>query len=134
MSEVLITGFDELPDEKQQEVLAHVTDPSNWARLQKKRAKPADDALMEESKQETALVNPGHHASRGAFIIPTPGANGAEPDCLAGKRFVLTGVFPEGALLAFLGLIKCFPWLLVSILITHWNLLLLILQLVAAAG
>lgn len=29
------------------------------------------------------------------FVIPRPGVNGAEAGCYEGKRFVLTGVFPE---------------------------------------
>jgi len=106
MQEVLFSGFSELPEEKQQEVLAHVMDSSNWAALRKPKKKPAadDDALMEESEKETTLVGLGHHAPRSAFIIPKPGTNGAEPNCLEGMRFVLTGTFPEGSSLwSFLG-------------------------------
>ena len=31
----------------------------------------------------------------GAFVLPRPGVAGAQPNALAGKTFVLTGVFPE---------------------------------------
>ena len=33
--------------------------------------------------------------ARDVFIIPRPGVDGAIVDCLSGKRFVLTGIFPE---------------------------------------
>ena len=42
------------------------------------------------------MVTSGHHAPRTAFIIPVPGKNGnSDSSSLAGKTFVLTGVFPE---------------------------------------
>ena len=33
--------------------------------------------------------------SREAFVVPKPGVNGAVPHSLSGKKFVLTGTFPE---------------------------------------
>tara|TARA_B110000091_G_scaffold202514_1_gene235123 strand:- start:334 stop:705 length:372 start_codon:yes stop_codon:yes gene_type:complete len=45
---------------------------------------------------ENRVVTSGHHAPRTAFIIPVPGKNGnSDSSSLAGKTFVLTGVFPE---------------------------------------
>jgi hypothetical protein len=43
---------------------------------------------------DTALTRHSS-APRQHFVIPVPGENGAQPGALAGKTFVLTGVFPE---------------------------------------
>ena len=43
--------------------------------------------------KSTALVSSSSSAPR--FVMPRPGLNGAEAGALSGKKFVLTGVFPE---------------------------------------
>lgn len=45
------------------------------------------------SSTSTAIVNGG--GGKAKFVIPRPGVNGAIPGILDGKRFVLTGIFPE---------------------------------------
>ncbi len=47
-----------------------------------------------QSNNESTDVVP-HTGKKAKFTIPRPGANGAVPGVLSGKRFVLTGVFPE---------------------------------------
>lgn len=34
-------------------------------------------------------------SGKARFVIPRPGVDGAIPDVLKGKKFVLTGIFPE---------------------------------------
>jgi BRCA1 C Terminus (BRCT) domain len=55
-------------------------------------ASSAAEAVV--SSTATAMVARSANA-KAKFVIPRPGLNGAKADCLAGKTFVLTGVYPE---------------------------------------
>lgn len=109
MSEVLLSGFSQLDGQDRAAVVQHAMDKSNWARATKQfspdppsGAKPATSPF-----KATAYSEPGssvHAASRtncqGAlekqgFLVPTPGMDICAVGTLAGKRFCLTGLFPE---------------------------------------
>ena len=91
MNDVLLCGFEELSATDQQAFVEHVMDKEHWARLVKPRKpKPAANAVAAE-QATTDVVPSGYHTPRQHFQIPV--ADGAQP--LAGKTFVLTGVFPE---------------------------------------
>lgn len=112
MDEVLLTGLSSLTVEEQLVFVEHVMNQDHWAKkynrknmkpppdvaaIRKQQAEKAADSVPSESfspTKSTALVSasapPKQH-----FEIPRPGVNGAIPDCLEGKTFVLTGVFPE---------------------------------------
>ena len=100
MNEMLFCGLNELSDEDKAEVIAHVMNKDNWARLVKRRAPAKEDtntAIMEqkEKAKAKAVVPTGYHAPREVFVAPAPGRNGVQANALAGKRVVLTGTFPE---------------------------------------
>ena len=115
MNEVLLCGFTELSEDERLLVVRHVMNKNNWARLTKKKSSNfRPDATSTTSSDHTSttssssvlslnmnstnstktLVSRGK-SSGGRFMIPLPGKNGAVPNSLAGKRVVLTGVFPE---------------------------------------
>lgn len=116
MNSVLISGIDELNEADLQRFIAHVLHKSHWAKRINRRApetnKSASKSVPEDSTSSPAnapasttrasipsneLVVTGQQLSRGrrVFVPPRPGVNGALVDALAGKRVVLTGLFPE---------------------------------------
>lgn len=96
MNDVLLCGFEALPESDQQTFIEHVMDKDNWARLTKRKAPPtavaASAMSAEEASASTGLVA---QAPREVFLVPRPGKNGCAADVFAGKTFVLTGTFPE---------------------------------------
>lgn len=94
LNDVVLSGFEELPEEDQEVIIEFVMNKANWAKLIKRKAHAADDAISSE-QAKSAVVVPGYQAPRQAFVIPVPGVNGARHNTLAGKAFVLTGIFPE---------------------------------------
>ena len=54
----------------------------------------APDGATKKAKTDGEVV-PTTALGKAIFVIPTPGMEGAQPGCLAGLRFVLTGVFPQ---------------------------------------
>eukprot|EP00978_Attheya_sp_CCMP212_P033783 scaffold138237_cov50-Attheya_sp.AAC.2 len=114
MNQVLLSGFSELPHVEKQYIVRHAMDRSNWAKERKKKkmisstASPKPDTaasgttVKEEDNNDPAAKAPTAEsngavvtASRQRFVIPVPGQNGAQPNALAGKTFVLSGLFPE---------------------------------------
>ena len=122
MNEILLCGVDELNEEQQQLFAKAAMKKSTWAKKTKRKTstKTSDQSSSSSSSSssstsssksssssssssaigtqgEHAIVNPGHHHAREKFIIPVPSKNGAGADSnsLAGKTFVLTGIFPE---------------------------------------
>jgi len=110
LQQVGMCGFTELPSESQDKVVAYFMDKSNYARLTKnsKAFNPNQMATTSYSSSSHAAtyLNPSgphssssqalvHPVSSSTFVLPRPGLQGAPEGCLAGKTFVLTGVFPE---------------------------------------
>lgn len=96
MNEMLFCGLDELDEISTAKVVAHVMDQSHWARKTKPRKPqlPSPDAVVAE-EQKRSIVTTDYHPKREVFVAPEPGQNGVAADALAGKRVVLTGIFPE---------------------------------------
>jgi hypothetical protein len=114
MNQVLLSGFSELPDTEKQAIVRHAMDTSKWAKPRKqkapatsKTASNSDAAASVSTVTEEDIKMPAaasaQKASKGAvvaagkqrYVAPIPGQNGAQPNALAGKTFVMTGVFPE---------------------------------------
>ena len=103
MNQVLLCGFDELPKDKQEQVIDHAMNKDHWAR--KRNIKPQsttttansqnDNKMAKQTDTEAQLVPSHSHTPRERFVIPCPGIDGALPASLAGKTIVLTGTFPE---------------------------------------
>ena len=124
MTEVVITGYDELPATDQQAVVAHCMDRGNWAAYRKPKAEKEPEAAAAQQQETTttdtttetvptasfsaklplavpssSLVPRASTAlvqGRVKFATPVPGVNGAsDATVFQGVRFVLTGLFPE---------------------------------------
>lgn len=122
MDEVLLTGLADLDADEQATFVEHVMDRSHWAKKYKykkkkqatkkrpaatkqesdtdnKRAKKTSGpkgATKEEDDENEENASTAIVASKERFVTPRPGVDGAlAADDLEGKRFVLTGVFPE---------------------------------------
>lgn len=116
MNDSILSGFTELPKAVQQAMVDHCRNRSNWTREVKQKAiaaaAPASSAsaasATAQSNDNNGVPSPGkagatvaaHNTAlvvgRQAFGVPKPGVNGAsEATVFAGKRFCLTGVFPE---------------------------------------
>jgi len=125
MNEVLFCGLSELTAANRKAVVQVAMDKSNWAKLVKKKEPPvitpsatkigeggvvqacapprvargADGMLIKPQTPVSAQAAKGEMvASAGGkakFIIPVPGVDGCPPGSLAGKKVVLTGIFPE---------------------------------------
>lgn len=96
MNHVILSGFEDLPEDDQESVIEHVMYKGNWARLinRQDKEKAAEDTVSTQLAKSDAVV-PVSNAQRHPFIIPVPGVDGARPNSLARKTFVLTGIFPE---------------------------------------
>lgn len=109
MNDVLFCGFQDLGADERSQVVRHVMDKSNHARDTKRKKKKNGAAAVAlvgasaASAHASGAVIPAAAAAsssavvakRQAFKMPVPGRDGCLPDLLAGKRVVLTGVFPE---------------------------------------
>lgn len=118
MNEVLLEGLNDLPPEKERDVILHVMDRRNWAKQVKRKLKDPEDVdrMKEQWAGHTMALSPtkkkpklevvevpsgsgdaGKQLARAKpkFQMPKPGVGGATAGSLAGKRCVLTGVFPE---------------------------------------
>ena len=102
MNLVLLSGLEDLSDQDKLQVVHHVSNKENWAKLVK-RKKPPKDAiiLVEENEAEQGVAEPGNRTNkrkdiataRGEYIPPVPTPE--TKNNFAGKTFVLTGIFPE---------------------------------------
>mmetsp|Transcript_19355 Transcript_19355/g.28647 ORF Transcript_19355/g.28647 Transcript_19355/m.28647 type:complete len:432 (-) Transcript_19355:3379-4674(-) len=102
MNEVLLAGLSDLTDEQKELFVSHCMEQGNWARKTKKRAKPEDDEIpaskSKRPKKESSDLNTKRETAitvSNVFIIPSPDSTDVVSNVFAGKRFVLTGVFPE---------------------------------------
>lgn len=120
MTEVLFCGFQDLSEADKALVVAHVMDRSNWAaprnvkkdNVKAEAASSSSSSSSSYSSSSSSAQTSGLSTSvaisyeretgtalapktKGAFVMPVPGVNGAVADCLAGKTIVMTGVFPE---------------------------------------
>jgi hypothetical protein len=96
MNEMLFCGLEELDESGTAKVVAHVMNKGLWAKKTKPRkpALPSPDAVVAEELKLT-IVPTNYHSKREVFVAPEPGQNGVAEDALAGKRVVLSGIFPE---------------------------------------
>jgi hypothetical protein len=109
MNEVLLCGVSELDEKDRQAVVAHVMNKEHWARRTSSSSKKTADKssvsvvpMRIKSEPENggsladsqALVTVGS-TKREVFVIPNPRGDVVKANSLAGKTFVLTGVFPE---------------------------------------
>ena len=92
---MLFSGFGDLPESDQDAVLEHCMNKENWAKLSKSKAISVVDMEFCGVTETAAIVPSGDDSERQTFVIPVPGKNGAIPNALAGKVFVITGTFPE---------------------------------------
>lgn len=117
MNDCILSGFAELPDSDQQVVVDFCRDRSHWAALRKPKKKKAAaettdaacrgvsaadggtaaaDSSSTISGMSVVPLNGNLVAARQKFQIPQPGVSGASvATVFSGKRFVLTGIFPE---------------------------------------
>ena len=115
MEEVLLSGFADLPEDKQAEVVEHVMDKEHHARLIKKKKKKTELLEAEDSKlvaiaseilsgaasaststsAVALLPSNALKTARQGFLPPVPGKNGGVVGALSGKTIVMTGIFPE---------------------------------------
>lgn len=93
---MLLSGFEGLPESDQDAVLEHCMKKENWAKLVKPKTTEITVVALElKEKEDTAVVPLEHNSERETFVIPEPGKDGAIPNALAGKVFVISGTFPE---------------------------------------
>lgn len=93
---MLLSGFQGLSESDQDAVLEHCMKKENWAKLVKPKTMEITAVALElKENDETAVVPLGHKSERETFVIPEPGKDGAIPNALAGKVFVISGTFPE---------------------------------------
>eukprot|EP00634_Sargassococcus_sp_CCMP2135_P002782 CAMPEP_0198662802 /NCGR_PEP_ID=MMETSP1467-20131203/49234_1 /TAXON_ID=1462469 /ORGANISM="unid. sp., Strain CCMP2135" /LENGTH=501 /DNA_ID=CAMNT_0044399305 /DNA_START=45 /DNA_END=1550 /DNA_ORIENTATION=+ len=104
LGELLFSGFDELPENEKDRVVAYAMDKDNYAKARKPAAPKhveADEAAAPEAassssnaplSRSSALVNV---QQREAWSDPVAGVDGATANALHGHVIVCTGTFPE---------------------------------------
>jgi hypothetical protein len=102
MNEVSLSGYSDLKRPDRNEVVQHVVDRQHWARATSR--KPALAAAASTARGKKAIgtaAGAGAGGSSSSLVpstptlsIPEPGQE-ADPNSLSGKKFVLTGRFPE---------------------------------------
>jgi len=110
MDEVVLTGLYDLSEEDCQIVCEHVMNQNHWARPSKKKETEIVSKKRKALSDVTVLAEPNSKEpddneevppnkivkTKQRFTIPRPGVDGAiDANALDGKRFVLTGLFPE---------------------------------------
>ena len=55
----------------------------------------SSQAIVPAAAKSTSTAVVAHSGKKARFVVPKPGVNGAVANVLEGKRFVLTGTFPE---------------------------------------
>jgi len=58
-------------------------------------AAKSSQAIVPAAAKSTSTAVVAHSGKKARFVVPKPGVNGAVANVLDGKRFVLTGTFPE---------------------------------------
>ena len=58
-------------------------------------AAKSSHAIVPTAAKSTSTAVVAHSGKKARFVVPKPGVNGAVANVLDGKRFVLTGTFPE---------------------------------------
>ena len=58
-------------------------------------AKKSSQAIVPAAAKSTSTAVVAHSGKKARFVVPKPGVNRAVANVLDGKRFVLTGTFPE---------------------------------------
>jgi len=103
LDDVIFSNLRSLTDQDLDALVAQVMDQSKWKskRLARKRPPPkpvhAPVPNTLATLHDNVLTGEALVAQSGKqrFRIPVPGVNGAIADCFQGKKFVLTGTFPE---------------------------------------
>jgi hypothetical protein len=110
MDEMILCGILEMSSEDQMKVARHAMDKTHWANLRKKKrikgergnnkkdqiydptSYIASQLAKKSKKKKTSIAI--HDPTKKHFYIPKPGG-ASDENSLKGKRFVLTGIFPE---------------------------------------
>lgn len=100
MGEVTLAGVKELKAAERKKLVRYVMDKTHWTfggavdkvRKKPKQVESASKGSSSSSQQSTSLVVAAPEKKQ--FVVPVPG-KGAPSGSLAGKTFVITGIFPE---------------------------------------
>lgn len=99
MDEVKISGFSDLSVADQMNIVKHVMDKNHWtSKRKKKKIEDVIDLTVSSSMSSSSTPPPSNSThlttyDKKKFQIPKP--NKSNANSMSGKRFCLTGIFPE---------------------------------------